>query len=252
MDCTQSNIEARLIEGLILSGLLVHVFDPDETRAEIEKAAGVHRERAEKMLAEAERRLRTIERKRGRVLNDYLDENLSAGLWEEASAKLEAEARQAEAHAAELREAARAAEVTARDLDAQFEVVQRLEALQALIQGERHPERVESLRQAISTTFQRIYLEPTGARQGEFVVIPVLRQEMVLATGHEKRIRLRGGDLTAHTQVSRKQPLPPALARSKKGQSSSTRTPARTNCKAKAGSTRSSVRYASSRALAGR
>jgi hypothetical protein len=115
--CSQSSIDARIVEGLILDGLLALVFDPDETRARIEAAATEERERAKGMIAAAEKRLRAVERKRDRAKADYLDGRLSAALWEDAVATLDEEEAQARAHAEELEEAAQAAEYEAANID---------------------------------------------------------------------------------------------------------------------------------------
>src|SRR6185437_911944 len=104
--------------------------DPEATRRQIEDAAASEHGRAAKLIAEAERCIAAIERKRARVEADYLDGSLTAQLWESASSRLDEEARQAAAHAAELHEAAAAVEQEAHDIDAQREVVDRLHALQ--------------------------------------------------------------------------------------------------------------------------
>jgi len=91
-------------------------------------------------------------------MGDYLDGALSPARWEEAVMALDQEQAQAQARAAELREAAAAVEAEATDLDAEREVVGRLQALQALVSGPRSGEDVELLRDALRTTFERVYL----------------------------------------------------------------------------------------------
>lgn len=210
--CGQSSINARMVEGLILESLLSLVFDPDETRTRIETAADGERERARKMIARADRALREIERKRQRIEGDYLDKELPAKLYKSAAARLDSEAAQAQAYAAELEEAAQSAVDEAADLDAEQEVIARLERLQEVVRGQGDTESIEVVRQAISSTFERVYLQE-GEKPGKLVVIPVLRREAVAALGAEVMIRTRDGKLTSRAEKPRKQALPDALGK---------------------------------------
>jgi hypothetical protein len=87
----------------------------------------------------------------------------------------------------------------------------RLRGLQSVVRGERSPERTEVVREAISCSFSKIYLEPT-ATPGKWAVIPVLRREMVAGVGPMRRIRVRDGVIESRAEVARLQPLPPTLA----------------------------------------
>jgi site-specific DNA recombinase len=209
--CTQSNIDARLIESLILGGLLRRIFDPDETRARIEQAAEREHQRAAKMLRDAERQLGAIERKRERGHRDYLHGKMSAELWSEGAAILDRERMTAEAHAAELREAAANVQEEAHNLEAQAQVVDRLHALQQVVAGEPESrEHVEAVREALHQTFERVYLAP-GPNE-ELVVIPVPRHESVVGDDGPLEIELRGGEIVrTRAQAIRQQPLPDAL-----------------------------------------
>ena len=212
--CVQSSINARVVEGLILDSLLSLAFDPEETRARIEDAAGRERDRAEKMIARADRSLREIERKRERAQADYLDGALSAALYEAAAARLDEEAAQAMAYAAELQEAAEAAESEASDLDAEQEVIARLERLQEVVRGDGDTDSIEVVRQAIASTFHRVYLAE-GEKPGSLVVIPQLRRETVAAT-RDRHVVALGVD-HGQAQEPKRQALPEALTRGTQG-----------------------------------
>lgn len=209
--CTQSNINARYLEEAILGGLLRWIYDPDETHSRIAEAAARERERAEQMIRDADRQIAAIERKRQRVQGDYLDGKLPAQLWAEASATLDTEREMAAAHAAELREAATDIQSQADDLDAQHEVLDRLQALQQVIIGQPgDPAHVEIVRQALRQTFEHIYLAP-GPHE-ELVVIPVPRHEAVTGEGDPIEIELRGNEvIRTRSQIVAKHPLPAAL-----------------------------------------
>jgi hypothetical protein len=214
--CGQSAINARLLEGKILDGLIGLVFDPEQTRERIEASASEERERAKGMIAAAEKRLRAVKRKRDRAMADYLDGRLSAALWEAAAATLDEEEAQAQAHAAELEEAAQAAESEAANIDAEREVVARLEALQEIIRGDRESGSAEVLRQAITATFDRVYL--LEDLDGKLMVAPVLRREAVKALGGTTRIETaKHGSHEARTQAPARIPLPASLTKAKAG-----------------------------------
>jgi site-specific DNA recombinase len=213
--CGQSNIEARIVEGLILDGLLALVFDPDETRARIEAAATEERERATSLIAAAEKRVRAVERKRERVMREYVG-NVAPDILTQALATLDEEEAQAKAHAAELEEAAQAAEAEAQNFDAEREVVARLERLQEIAAGERDPGTVEILRQAISTTFERIYLleDPDG----KLMVTPVLRREAVAALGGRVKYETaKHGSLDYQAEIPARMPIPAGLTGGNRG-----------------------------------
>src|SRR5215213_7669671 len=147
---------------------------------------------------------------------DYLDGRLSAALWEAAAATLDEEEAQAQAHAAELQEAAEASEAEAANIDAEEEVVARLEALQEIIRSDRDPGSAEVLRQAITATFERVYLleDPDG----KLLVAPVLRREAVAALGGTRRIETaRHGSHEAEGQTPHRRPLPEALTKGTAG-----------------------------------
>jgi site-specific DNA recombinase len=213
VDCDQSSIDARLIERLILGGLLERVFDADETRARIEQTADDEQQRAARMLDEADRRLLATDRKRQRVQRDYLDGRLTAQLWSEASAALDNDRATAEAHARELQEAATAVRDEARNVEAQAEVVARLHALQQVIAGQPdHAEHVLAIREALHQAFERIYL--TRELDGRLLVIPVPRHDAVVASGAEVELELELHDRTVirgKRQEIRAQPLPDSL-----------------------------------------
>ncbi len=163
-ECSQRRIDARAIEQHILTSLSHHVFDPDETRTRIEGAAAKKRREAAHMLAQAERGIHTVERKRERVKRDYLDGKLRADLYEEALATLDSDREQAEARAAELREAAASIEALAADIDVEREVFGRLERLQSVIRGSRaDAEAVEEIRRALRESVARIEYEEGGS-----------------------------------------------------------------------------------------
>jgi site-specific DNA recombinase len=215
--CGQSAINARVLEGKILDGLIGLVFDPEQTRERIDASASEERERAKGMIASAEKRLQAIERKRERPLADYLDGRIDAAEWKRTEAKLDEEEAQAEAHAAELEEAAQAAESEAANIDAEQEVVARLEALQEIIRGDdRDSGSIEVLRQAITATFSRVYLleDPDG----KLMVAPVLRREAVKALGGTRRIETaKHGSHEARTQTPARIPLPASLTKATAG-----------------------------------
>jgi site-specific DNA recombinase len=170
-ECSQGRINARAIEAEILGKLSDLVFDPDETRAKIEAAATKERERATRMIAQADKGIRTVERRRERVERDYLDEKLTAAQYQRFVATLDSDREQAEARAAELREAAAAIESEAADLDSERAAVAKLEQLQAIIGGgSREPEQVEEVRLALRDSFERIELAPHV--EGGFLVTP--------------------------------------------------------------------------------
>lgn len=213
--CGQSAINARLLEGKILDGLLGLVFDPEQTRERIETSAAEERARAKGMIDAAEKRIRAVKRKRDRAMADYLDERLDAAQWKKAEVKLDEEEAQAQAHAAELEEAADAAQSEAANIDAEKEVVARLEALQEIIGGDRDAG-VEVLRQAITGTFERVYLleDPDG----KLVVAPVLRREAVKALGGTARIETaKHGSHESRTQLPARIPLPASLTKATSG-----------------------------------
>jgi site-specific DNA recombinase len=228
IDCDQSSIDARLIERLILGGLLERIFDPDDTRARIEKTADGERDRAARMLRTAEKRLSTLDRKRQRVQRDYLDGALTAELWTEASAALDKEHAIVEAHAQELEEAAAAVQEEARNIEAQVEVVARLHALQQVIGGRPdHPEHVHAVRQALQETFERIYL--AAGPDEQLIVIPVPRRDAVTAIGDEVQIELRDRKvIRGRSHEVKRRPLPEALT--KKGRSLRRSPRGRTRC----------------------
>lgn len=190
VECRQPSIDARKIEALILDGLLDLVFDPEETRVRIEAAAEGQRERAVSLLAAAEKRLRTVDRKRAKAMQEYAGV-LSAEHFNEAVAALDQERGQADAHAAELREAAAAIEAEASDLDAERAVIDRIEALQRILDGERDPKEVDSLRQAILGTFVRIDL--AHADDGTIIVRPRLNRDAIEVIGEGRSIDVGGG-----------------------------------------------------------
>ncbi len=170
-DCSQGRINAREIEGQILARLVQLVFDPEQTRAAIEAEAARERDRASQLMAEAERGMRAVARKRERVENDYLDSKLSADQYQRFLEKLDAEQEQVRARADELREAAAAAEALASDVDAEREAVARLKALQAVIAGARHDATlVGRLREALGALFARIDLYPDARNPGGLLV----------------------------------------------------------------------------------
>jgi site-specific DNA recombinase len=214
--CPQSAINARVVEKLILQGLLDLIFDPEETRARIEAAADDERGRADRMIAAAEKRVRAVDKKRARAQADYLDEKLSAPLYKKASATLDKEEAQAQAHAAELREAAQVAQAEAEDLDAEREVVARLERLQEIIR-DGGPEERTIIREAISSTFERVFLAE-GDDDGALVVIPQLRREAVSGT-HDHLVIAAGHD-HGRAEEPRRIPLPASLTRERAGRCS--------------------------------
>lgn len=213
VNCVQSNINARHIEEAILGGLLRRIFDLEETAARIEQAAERERQRAGSLLREAERQIAAVEKKRQRAQRDYLDGKLSAQLWADASAALDRDTAMADAHAAELREAAASIEDEARDIDAQRVVVDRLHALQQLIAGQPEEDHhLDVIRQALHQTFECIHLAP-GPNE-ELVVIPVPRRTAVIGDGGPIEIELRGGEIVrTQAQVIRREPLPAALTK---------------------------------------
>jgi hypothetical protein len=163
--------------------------------------------------------------------------------YEEATAALRRDREQVDAHVAELREAARMAEEWADDLSGQVELVARLEALQDVVRGRRDPEQTQVIRQALLGAFKRIYLEPTE-REGEFLVLPVLRSEMILRDGGVKRLSLRSGEVESCVQIPRKVPIP-ATVKNGRGPKRSTSVGARssrcsTSCRSRRRGARSS------------
>jgi site-specific DNA recombinase len=209
--CDQPNISRETIEGLILGYLLGLVFDPDQTRARIEAAATAERERAGKLIQLAEGRVRAVERKREKVMREYVGV-MAPELLTEALATLDSEREQVEARAAELREAADAAQEEAANIDAERAVVERLERLQEVARGERSPETVEAIRDAISATFRRVYLAE-GEKPGTLMVVPELRREAVAALGEKTTLTTRDGQYESRTQTPARRPLPEALTR---------------------------------------
>jgi len=170
-ECSQGRINAHEIEEQILSRLVELVFDPEQTRAAIEADAARERDRAVQLIAEAERGVRAVGRKRERVENDYLDSKLTADQYQRFLDKLDAEQEQVQARAAELREAAAAAEALASDVDAEREAVARLEALQAVIAGAREDAAlVGQLREALRVLFARIELYADADNPGGLLV----------------------------------------------------------------------------------
>jgi DNA invertase Pin-like site-specific DNA recombinase len=210
IDCDQSSIDARLIERLILGGLLELVFDADETEARIRAVAASERDRAASMIGAAEKQLASIDRKRKRAHRDYLDEKLTADLWAEASKELDEQRLLAEAHIAEVREAADAMSASAEDIDAQAEVVRRLETLQSLVAGApEKPEHVQSVREALHATFERVYLD--GTDDGGIVVIPVPRHDSVVAPGPVVTLELRRGRVVRQRSLEVRRQVIPSL-----------------------------------------
>jgi DNA invertase Pin-like site-specific DNA recombinase len=155
--CKQGRINAREVESEVLAFLGDLVFDPDEMRTRTEAAAARERGRATHMIEQAQRGVREFERRVRRVQRDYEAGDLPAHLYAESRASLEADREQAEARAAELREAAAEAEAAAADIDAQREVAARLEALQATIRGDRRDAAtVEEIRRGLRECFAEI------------------------------------------------------------------------------------------------
>jgi DNA repair ATPase RecN len=102
--------------------------------------------------------------KRERVKRDYLDGKLRADLYGEALATLDTDCEQAEARAAELREAAASVEALAADIDVEHEILARLERIQSVIRGSRADiEAVEEIRRALRENVARIEYEEGGS-----------------------------------------------------------------------------------------
>jgi hypothetical protein len=180
------------VDSAVLAMFETSALDYEATRAHVASQlqttvtdVGAHVDRAEREANGVRTGLARVER-------DYLSGDLSAGRYEDLSARLEEDLRAAEAEVTRLRAQADSAAVTLTNLDDESETLQRLTALRAAVVGTMNaagPD-IGALRAAMSRVFSRFTVVRLPALGPGVYVAPAVRPEMQAGRDTLRRVAI--------------------------------------------------------------